>query len=448
MKIKLLLPLFLLLGVSLTAQLPQATAMIPISVSVTGFVPHPGTYQLTVFSRLSDAVKASRGELPQISDPLTMSPLQQKAVEEDSLYANFQGLRQLRLTRQGKSQVYDLLRFLRLGELEQNPLLKDGDLIWVPTLEQSVSVMGSVYLPGEYQFVPGDKLGDLLRLCQGFTPEANLKRILIYRYQPNGVDFDILSQDISAVASLSDMGFALMPRDRIIVGQDSEARRGWKVKVEGAVKTPGEFLIGDKSTLWDILQLCGGVNSRGDLGNAVLINGPYSAKLFPDLERLKAFSMGQMSPVEYSYLRSSLRQLRGKYSISLQECWDSSGQSSNPVLQDGDYIFVPEQFDMIAVSGQVRNPGLVPWVEGKDWKYYVEACGGYTNNRKVGGVRIIRDHSGNWVKPSKKLALRPGDMVFVAESTDRDLWADIKDVALLASQIVTIFLSIRAITSN
>jgi protein involved in polysaccharide export with SLBB domain len=152
MKIKLLLPLFLLLGVSLTAQLPQATAMIPISVSVTGFVPHPGTYQLTVFSRLSDAVKASRGELPQISDPLTMSPLQQKAVQEDSLYANFQGLRQLRLTRQGKSQVYDLLRFMRLGELEQNPLLKDGDLIWVPTLEQSVSVMGSVYLPGEYQF--------------------------------------------------------------------------------------------------------------------------------------------------------------------------------------------------------------------------------------------------------------------------------------------------------
>jgi len=309
-------------------------------------------------------------------------------------------------------------------------------------------VMGSVFLPGEYQYVPGDKLGDLIKLCQGFTPEADLKRILIYRYQANGIDFDVISQDISAVSSLDAMTFSLMPRDRILVGQDSEARRGWKVKVEGAVKTPGEFLIGEKSSLWDVLQLCGGPSARGDLANAVLINGPYSAKLFPDLERLKTFTMSQMSPIEYSYMRTGLRQLKGKYRVNLEECWNSQGQSSNPILQNGDYIFVPEVFDMIAVSGQVRNPGLIPYVEGKGWKYYIDACGGYTNNRKANGIRSIRDNSGNWVKPSKKIALRPGDMIFVAESTDRDIWTDIKDVALLASQIVTIFLSIRAISGN
>jgi len=448
MKIKLLLLLMLLLTLSLAAQLTQTQTFIPISVSVTGFVPRPGVYQLSTFSHLSDAVKASRGELPQITNPLSVSPMQQRSAVEDSLYSNFQGLRQLRLTRQGKSQNYDLLKFLRLGDLEQNPLLRDGDLIWVPSLEQSVSVMGSVFLPGEYQYVPGDKLGDLIKLCQGFTPEADLKRILIYRYQANGIDFDVISQDISAVSSLDAMTFSLMPRDRILVGQDSEARRGWKVKVEGAVKTPGEFLIGEKSSLWDVLQLCGGPSARGDLANAVLINGPYSAKLFPDLERLKTFTMSQMSPIEYSYMRTGLRQLKGKYRVNLEECWNSQGQSSNPILQNGDYIFVPEVFDMIAVSGQVRNPGLIPYVEGKGWKYYIDACGGYTNNRKANGIRIIRDNSGNWVKPSKTIAFRPGDMIFVAEITARDIWTDIKDVALLASQIVTIFLSIRAISGN
>lgn len=448
MKIKLLLPLILLLAVSLSAQLPQATVMIPISVSVTGFVARPGVYQLTVFSRLSDAVRISRGDLPQITDPLTITPMQQRALEEDSLYTHFQGLRQVRLTRQGKSENYDLLKFLRLGELDQNPLLKDGDLVWVPSLDKSVSVSGSVYIPGEYQFVPGDRLGLLLSLCQGFTPEADVKRVLIYRYKPNGVDFELLSQDLSALARPADASFALQDRDRVVVARDSENRRGWKVTVEGAVKTQGEFVIGENTTLWDILQLCGGPASRGDLGNAILINGPYSEKLFPDLERLKEFSLNQMTPLEYNFMRGNLRQLKGRYNLNLKECWDSQGQSSNPLMRNGDYIYVPELLDMIAVSGQVRNPGLVPYEQGKDWKYYIDACGGYTNNRKLSGVRIIRDHSGNWVKPTKKVALRPGDMIFVAEQTDRDIWVDIKDVALLASQILTIFISLRAIINN
>ena len=448
MKIKLLLALTLLVAVSLAAKIPQSMSALPISVSVTGFVPRPGSYQLSSFSRLSDALKASRGELPDVTDPLTMTPLQKKSVEEDSLYTNFQGLRQVRLTRGAKTETYDLLKFLRLGVADQNPLLMDGDLIWVKSLEKRVSVSGSVYLPGEYQFVPGDRLGDLLALCQGLTPEADLKRVLIYRYQPNGVDFEVLSQDLSKLARLTDAGFALQERDRVIVGKDSEARRGWKVTVEGAVKAPGEFLIGETTTLWDVLQLCGGPAARGDLGNAVLINGPYSEKIFPDVERLKEFSMTQMTPMEYNYLRSSMRQLKGKYSLDLRDCWESKGERSNPLLKNGDYIFVPEVIDMIAVSGQVRFPGLVPWVAGKDWKYYIEACGGYTNNRKLGGVRIIRDHSGNWVKPSQKVALRPGDMIFVAEQIDRDIWADIKDVALLTSQILTIFISVRAIINN
>jgi len=87
-------------------------------------------------------------------------------------------------------------------------------------------------------------------------------------------------------------------------------------------------------------------------------------------------------------------------------------------------------------------------VEGANWKYYIEAAGGYTNNRRYNGVRIIRAASGNWVKPSKNLPINPGDMVFVAEQTDRDIWTDIKDVVSLASQVVTIFIGIYAITSK
>ena len=445
MKTKLFIVLLVFWACLLSAQMPSLSSAVPISVSVTGFVPFPGTYSLAVTSRLSDALQASKVVLPEVSNPLLLTPSQKKAFEQDSLFTQSQGLRKIKLKRGSSTTEYDLLRFMLLGELEHNPLLKDGDLVWIPTMGSFVSVSGSVNLPSDIQFVPGDDLGLILQLAQGLTPDADKKQVLIYRPQTQGKDFDVIKQDISSFPSLEAVKFPLQAKDRIIVGRDSSSPLAKKIKVEGAVNIPGEFWIGENTHLWDVLQLCGGPTSKGDLKNAVLINGPYSEKLNPDLERLKLFSITQMTPLEYNYLRNAMRQIRGKYSLDLQDTWTSAGQSSNPLLQDGDYIFVPEAFEMVAVSGQVQRPGLVPWVEGKDHQYYIDACGGYANNRRMGGIRIIRDNSGNWVKPGKKVKLHPGDMVFVPEKTDRDFWADVKDVALLATQLMTILMSIRVL---
>ena len=450
MKTKLVTVLFLLCAVFLGAQLTSlaTSPVVPISVSITGFVPDPGSYSLPITARLSDAIKIAKLASQDVENPLTLSIAQKKALEQDSLYSNQQGLRKIKLTRGNHTQEYDLLRFMILGELEHNPLLKDGDLIWVPAKESFISVSGCVNLPSDIQFVEGDDLGLILRLAQGLAPDADRAQVLIYRTKSGAKDFDVLRQDISSFSDLGSVKYPLQARDRIIVGRDANSPLARKVKVEGAVNIPGEFWIGENTRLYDVLKQCGGPSNKGDLGNAVLINGPYSEMLNPDIERLKIHGITLMTPLEYSYLRNSLRQLKGKYSLDLKDTWESEGESSNPILQDGDYVFVPESFDYVAVSGQVRNPGLVPWVAGKSHKYYIEACGGYVNNRATRGVRIIRDGNGNWVKPSKKLPLRPGDMVFVPEATDRDVWSDVKDVALLATQILSIVMSVRILVLN
>lgn len=449
MKTKLLTLLLAFLALSLIAQTLPTPNVLPISVSVTGFVPKPGVYQMTALSRLSDALEISRMQVKEQIRPELMTPLQKLAAEQDSLYLNFQALRNVTLTRQGKTASHDLMKFLRGGDIAHNPILRDGDIVSVMPITSFVSIQGNVYLPGEYQYVPGDKLSDLLLLCQGFSAGADLKSVMIYRYRNNSPEFEVLRHDLSAYPTDPAVAnIPLMPNDRVIIARDSESRRGWKVTVEGNVKAPGEYLIGENTTLYDVLTMCGGPTRRGDLRDALYIYGPYSEQEDPEFERLKELSITQMTPMEYNYLRSRMRQLRGKYSLNLAETWDSQGAKSNPLLRDGDYIFVPEQMDMVAVSGQVRNPGLVPWVQGKNWEYYIKTVGGFTNNRRLNGTRIIRHNSGNWVKPSKKLEIRPGDMIFVAEQTDRDIWTDIKDVVLLTSQVVTIFLSIRAITSK
>ena len=91
---------------------------------------------------------------------------------------------------------------------------------------------------------------------------------------------------------------------------------------------------------------------------------------------------------------------------------------------------------------------MIPWMEGKDWSYYIQAAGGYTNNRKTGKDRIIRGTSGNWVKPNKKVAIQPGDTIFIPAQTDRSLWTDVKDIVTLTSSVVTIILGIHALTAN
>lgn len=437
---------FLCLWSLLAAQTnPALNSRIYISVNVTGFVANPGTYQMTPLNRVADAIKISGGTLPKttiIEEPESIQAV--KAIQ-DSLLQNNQALRSVELVRGGQSTICDLMDFLRNGNLEQNPLLRDGDVIRVSPVSESVSITGEIYMPGEYEYVEGDMLADILSLAQGLTPGADLSGVNIYRYRENGTDFDIHAINLGRQDAKD---IPLQAFDRVIIARDSELRRDWKITVEGNVKAPGEYLIGEDTTLYDILLLCGGPSSRGDLGNAIYANSNYMLENDPEFERLKMMGLTQMTTLEYHYMRNKLRQFPGKYSVDVAETWASQGERNNPVLRDGDYLFVPQFLDMVEVSGQVVNPGFIPWVPGRDYEYYIEAAGGYTNNKRWQGTRIISFDSGNWLRPDKDIPIKPGDTVFVAERSDRDLWTDVREVLIIVSELVTIFLGVRAITAN
>ena len=154
------------------------------------------------------------------------------------------------------------------------------------------------------------------------------------------------------------------------------------------------------------------------------------------------------TPLEYIYLRARMRQAKGRYSIDLKRLIESEGKEGNLVVNNGDYVFFPEKLDKVWVAGQVRSPGLVPYVEGKDWKYYLNTAGGYANSRKYSGVRIIRANSGIWEKPKKDTVINMGDIVFIPDKVDRSTWVDVKDIITLVSSAITIIIGVRTLTSN
>ncbi len=457
MKIKLLLLLLLVTACLAGIDLPQNTPVPPISVSLTGYVRFPGVYQLSSLNRLSDLITLEASLVSEaqqevrLSEKVEVKPQQQLApgvptVEKpltDDL-AKMQAMRSIKLIRNGKTTLYDLMRFYRLGDLDQNPYLKDNDVVVISAIANFVTLSGGVNLPGEIEYSDGDKLAEMIELAKGFSFDADPTKLIVYRYKANRIDYDVINLNFTQ----NGRDFILQADDRLVILQDSEIRTRQRVTISGQVKNPGEYVIGRNSTLGDLINEAGGLTGRGDLKSLVYFSENLNAEPDPYLEVLMQRSMSDMTPLEYSYLRANLQQLKGKYSFDAAKFSASNGKEANPQLHDGDHVYIPEKLDMVWVSGQVRYPGLVPWVEGMDWDYYINAAGGYANTRKVGKGRLIRGGSGNWVKPSKNLPIMPGDTVFVPGQTDRSLWVDIKDIVTLTSSMITIIVGLRALTSK
>lgn len=458
MKIRLLVFLLLLSAVLFAAE-PFRDSSILQSVSVTGYVEVPGVYQVLPTSRLSDAIalanKAALAELAvagQTNQQEHVTALDPKignvssAPQHTSAFARNQALRSVQLIRNGQSTSYDLAKFLRLGDISQNPYLKDGDVIVLSPIEHKINISGAVNIPGDVEIKSGERLEHIIALSKGISYDADLSAVQIYRYADNKIDFNIITLNLETDAR--QYGFELQAGDNIIIPQVYEIANRSKVNVIGQVKNPGVYVIGKAHKLSDVLQQAGGLSPIADIANIIVYNSYINGKLDPFLESLMKRSMSDMTPIEYSYLRTNLQQLKGKYNLNMRKFAASEGKEENLVLRDGDSVFVPELMQMVWVSGQVRHPGLVPWKEGAKWDYYIEVAGGYTNNRKYGKGRLIRGDSGNWVKPNKNVPILPGDTVFIPSQSDRSLWLDVKDGITLLSSVITIIVGLRALGTN
>lgn len=444
--------LVLSLGILNAQELPVSN-LTPISVSVTGDIARPGIYTLTTLNRLSDAIKMADNNLVSTSSLLlqyqAVKPVGANAaglaVLPDSLQASTFNKRNVVLTRGSKKQNYDLLKFFRLGDMEQNPYLRDGDVVFVSPARQTVTLQGSVTRAGDYEYRSGESIKQLLELALGVMENAALSHAVLYNYKPGFTEFEKQTLDLSAYpdGSSTDLDKLLQPGDRLVIPADAEYRKAYKVTVNGKVRLPGMYYVDDKTTLYDLLVMCGGPTSEADLRTAFVYSKTVSGLNDPDFQRLAKYSYSQMTWLEYSYLRTTTRQLKGKYSVRVDKCWDSQGKETNLILRDGDELYVPEQLNGVWVAGQVRNPGLITWQKDLKWKDYIASAGGYANNRKTQGIRIIRVNSGNWVKPSDKISINAGDIIFIPDKEERYTWDYVKEGLLLASQLLTIIIAIR-----
>lgn len=435
-------------------------------VTVSGSVYYPGLVSVNAMNRVSDAVLLAGGVilppsiLPEVEDPRIQIPGSRKPKTEDKLTEDeLKKLEQQTASkrnivvrrRDGSALRADLLMYESAGVLDANPYLLDGDVIVVEPAQKEVaeiSIFGAVKMPGVFEFVPGDRVQDLLLLARGFRLDADSLKLSLVRFNADGRTAKNLemSVDWSDVASGSSfLETRLQSDDRLFVRVVPNFHRKRTVEIKGEVMFPGEYpLLKSPTFLTEIVEMAGGFTKQA------MLNGAYiqrqSMKDLEDREfaRLDLMLVNEMDKREKAYYRGRSRELAGLVSTDFTGLFTQGKKELDVVLKDQDMVMIPAIEQTVNVIGQVKNPGLVDFAPGKDAKYYIGKTGGFSDMAWERKVRIKKAGTGELLS-LKETPIEMGDMIFVPERVEKDFWQLFRDVAVITGQLATVALVVTQI---
>jgi protein involved in polysaccharide export with SLBB domain len=282
----------------------------------------------------------------------------------------------------------------------------------------NVAISGAVRYPGKFQFDTSLKLKDILTLAGGFTSDAALNRIEIYRLDLNtDRPTQTLLETIAVDEAFNVLGgdatdFDLQPYDEIIVRSVPDYEGMTKVKITGEVLFPGEYaLVKKNETLSDLIRRAGGL----------------SEEAFPEGTKI--------------YRDSSLPVI-----TQLQEVLVNANSKYNIILQQGDSIAIPKKRNVVNILvantkayemypekyGAETAKIAVSYSAGKTAKWYIDKyLAGFGNNATKSNV-IVEYPNGaiqgtkNWglfkvyPKPSKGASISIGTDQEIVEELKKD----------------------------
>ena len=389
---------------------PLLTLMAPRSfvVTVLGAVQKPGPYLASSVLRVDKAVSFS-------NDQTAVDAGSRRPAESASK-------RRIILRRKNTpDHLVDLDRFYAFRDGNDNPFMREGDIIIVPPrmIEQSaVSVYGALNAPGQYEFREGDSLAAMLHIAQGLTPNADPSNVELTRFSSDGRSSETSVIDATGMLDGTTPDLPLENKDRILVREKPDRRGDFKVHVRGEVRYPGIYPITRDSTkLSQVIERAGGFTEFAFLPMAEIERRqvtPEGAGVDLNREALKNLRMSdQLVTAEeraYYDLESGLR--RGTMAVDFVGLFERGDTSKDLTLRDGDVIFLPHSQRTVYVYGQVARPGYVVHNGGADIRYYIAQAGGYGEEAETDGTRVIKGKTREWLDPSDT-TIEPGDYIWV-----------------------------------
>ena len=303
-----------------------------ITISVMGEVKVPGTYTMSAFATVYNALYMAGGP----NDIGT--------------------LRNVKVYRKGKllSSV-DVYDFLLNGKLSGDVRLQDNDVITVSPYEALVNITGKVKRPMFYEMKKTESAATLLRYAGGFTGDAYTKAIRVNRKAGAGYSvFSIGEFDMSS--------FKLMDEDSVSV--DSTLNRYQNmVEIRGAVFRPGMYQVGGEiNTVKALVEAAAGLTEGAISQHAVM-------------HRIKADRTLEMMSLD---LRGILE-----------------GSVPDVPLKNEDVIYVANRQERdekktVTINGEVQYPGVYRFADNETIEDLIIQAGGPTESASLVKVDVAR----------------------------------------------------------
>ncbi|WPR74708.1 SLBB domain-containing protein [Algoriphagus sp. NG3] len=302
-----------------------------IKVNILGEVRLPGTFTLSAFSSVFNALYAAGG------------PNENGSMRKIKLVRNNKQVAEI--------DVYDLLIN---GTAQLDLKLQDQDVILVPPFVSRVKVKGEVKRPMTFEVLEEDNFSDLLGYAGGFTDEAFKDRVAISRITGN-------QRSVSDVYQNQFDMFILKGGDEITVQRILD-RYSNRVQIKGAVFREGVFALEEGLTL---------------------------SKLVKNAEGLR----GDAYTTQASILRTRDDLSTEMIQVNLRGILD--GTVPDIPLQREDVVRIASIYDInneqyVQILGEVKRPGVYPYSKEMKVEDLIVMAGGFQESANSQDIEIAR----------------------------------------------------------
>lgn len=401
--------------------------------AVEGEIKRPGIYELKGTTKVSDLIEMAGGVMPQ------------------SYLKRVQLIRS-RPSAEREVIDIDLTDNAGNGDSPKDTVVQNGDLVRIyptdPRIYNTVTLVGAVKHPGEYELKRGMRLSQLLR-HEAILPEAFMDRVEIARLKED-LTTEVLQIDLrQAWEADPKHDISLKPRDQITVR--TGYRTPWKVTLGGEVKRPGVYTIQQGERLSSALKRAGGFTDKafpkGAVFTRVTVQEVEKKRLddFVRDQEQRLLAVAIQEPAQQPMLTQGREQLKllaskvtlGRVVIHLDDLEKFEGSSKDLILEDGDGLTVPQKPATVLVMGSVRHPTGVLHQEDMDAQYYLNRAGGLTPEADAKGIYMLKADGSAITGFVKLRQIEPGDVIIVPPSTEAKVqWLPLlKDLATIAGQV-------------
>ncbi len=340
----------------------------------------------------------------------------------------------------GEILKLDLEKFRLTGDFKHNPYLKNDDVLIFPKydeLKDFVRIEGAVNNPKRFQYMEGDKVGDLIILAQGLDSSyENINEMEIYRLNYEGELDTILKLPL-------DLNFNLKRGDRVRILGKATQNIDYTAYISGEVNQPGTIILPKRGLpLRKAFEQVGGLRETADLSRTELIRGANAFRSVFFSEEFEELMMRRMANIKAEdslnfLIDNKLRFSRGVAAYDFTKLKSEIIDPDTFIVRDGDYIFVPPKVDLVYVFGQVNNFGYVKYKPGENYLYYIQQAGGLGETAKD-EIYVIKGKSRAWIRVDKKteVEIEPGDFIWVPKKPIRDFDYYVERIGFIGS-IVT-----------